>query len=70
MVAYNDTRNSLIETNDLNINHEGKYLNLLIEKNLETREGTQERHTATKKQTASCGQIICEEVPSKCQKNP
>lgn len=46
MVTYNDSRNSLIETNDLNINHEAKYLNLLIEKNLETREGTQERHTA------------------------
>ena len=46
MVTYNDSRNSLIETSDLNINHEAKYLNLLIEKNLETREGTQERHTA------------------------
>ena len=35
--------NSVIETNDLNNNHEVTYLNLLIGEYLETREGTRER---------------------------
>ena len=36
---------AVIETNDLNNNHEVKYLNLLIEEYLETREGIRERWT-------------------------